>query len=94
MKLTEGKMVKGGLNDSPKTTRPENKPSAQGINKNMKTYICFYNEEYIMNHCVKIQALDYNDAENKFRKHLIENEVEYIDNDKLYIEDIEEIERI
>jgi len=91
MKLREGKMFKGNHNDSPKTTRPENKPSTQGINKNMKTFICFYNEEYIMNHCVKIQALDYNDAEYKFRYYLAENKIGYIDEDKLHIEDINEI---
>jgi len=44
-----------------------------------------------MNHCVKIKTLDYDDAKIKFRKHLIENEVGYIDDNKLYIEDIEEI---
>ena len=68
MKLTEGKMFKGGYNDSPRTTRPK-KPQAQaqGIKINMKTFICFYHQEYIMTHCVKIQALDYNDAEIKFR---------------------------
>ena len=93
MKLRESKMVKGGHNDSPITTRPEN-PPAQGIKTNMKTYICFYNQEYIMNHCVKIKALDYMDAEIIFRNHLVENEVGYIDEDKLYIEDINEIVRI
>jgi len=85
MKLREGKMFKGNHNDSPKTTRPENKPSTQGINKNMKTFICFYHQEYIMNHCVKIQALDYDDAETKFRKYL-ENEISYINDECLLIE--------
>jgi len=91
MKLRESKMSKGGLNDSPITTRPEGNPPAQGINKNMKEFICFYYQKYIMIHCVKIKALDYNDAEYKFRYHLVENEVGYIDDDKLYIEDINEI---
>jgi len=46
---------------------------------------------YIMNHCVKIQALDYDDAEYKFRYYLAENKIDYIDEDKLHIEDINEI---
>jgi len=94
MKLRESNMSKGGLNDSPRTIRPEGKPPAQGVKTNMIIFICFYHQEYIMNHCVKIQALDYNDAEIKFRDHLVENEVGYIDEDKLYIEDINEIVRI
>jgi len=90
MALRESKMSKGGHNDSPKTNRPE-KPLPQGVKTNMIIFICFYHQEYIMNHCVKIQALDYNNAEIKFRDHLVENEVGYIDEDKLYIENIEEI---
>ena len=90
MALKENKMFKGGLNDSLKTTRPE-KPSAQGIKTNMKTFICFYNEEYIMTYCVKIQALDYNDAEYKFREYLEKTDVGYIDDSNLFIKDIEEI---
>jgi len=93
MALKENKMFKGGHNDSPKTNRPE-KPLPQGTKTNMKTYICFYHQEYIMTHCVKIKALDYNDAENKFKSHLIGDKVGYIDDDKLYIEDIEEILRL
>jgi len=91
MKLREGKMVKGGLNDSPRTTRPEGNPPAQGTKINMKIFICFYNQEYIINYCVKIKALDYDDAEDKFRKYLIGNEVGYINENKLYIEDMEKI---
>ena len=84
MKLRESKMFKGGYNDPPRITKPE-KPLPQGIKTNMKTFICFYHQEYIMNHCVKIQALDYDDAETKFRKYL-ENEISYINDECLLIE--------
>ena len=89
MKLRESKMSKGRHNDSPITNRPE-KPLPQGIKTNMKTFICFYHQEYIMNHCVKIQALDYDDAETKFRKYL-ENEISYINDECLLIQDESEI---
>jgi len=94
MKLRESKMFKGGHNDPPTTIRPE-KPLPQGVKTktNMITFICFYHQEYIMNHCVKIQALDYNDAETKFRKYL-ENEISYINDECLLIEDIDEIVKI
>jgi len=89
MKLREGKMSKGGHNDLPTINRPE-KPLPQGIKSNMINFICFYHQEYIMNHCVKIQALDYDDAETKFRKYL-ENEISYINDECLLIEDIDGI---
>ena len=91
MKLRESNMSKGGLNDSPRTIRPEGKPPAQGVKTNMIIFICFYHQEYIMNHCVKIQALDYNDAEYKFREYLEKTDVGYIDDSNLFIKDIEEI---
>jgi len=56
----------------------------------MITFICFYYQEYIINHCVKIQALDYDDAETKFRKYL-ENEISYINDECLLIQDESEI---
>jgi len=92
MKLRESKMSKCGHNDPPKTNRPE-KPLPQGVKPNMITFICFYHQEYIMNHCVKIKALDYDDAETKFRKYL-ENEISYINDECLLIEDIDEIVKI
>ena len=59
----------------------------------METFICFYHQEYVMTHCVKIRALNYEDAEDRFKQYL-DDEVAYIDNDNLHIQNLDEIDYI
>ena len=60
----------------------------------MEEYICFYNQKWVMTHCVITKAIDYDDAESKFKEYLKVCNVNSIEYDDFYINKMECIDII
>lgn len=51
----------------------------------MKEYICLYNDEFVMIHCVKTKANHIDEAKNKFEVYLKTQAIRYIDTSKMLL---------
>lgn len=64
------------------------------VRNNTREYVCFYNEEYIMNHCIRTLANNLDEAYDKFKKYLEEALRSCFMEDKIYVVNINCIEEI
>ena len=52
----------------------------------MDEYVCIYDQERVMNHCVRTKANNVDEAKDKFIEYLkSKHHIKYIDTSKLYL---------
>lgn len=52
----------------------------------MNKYVCIYDEEYVMNHCIKTEAKNIDEAKDKFVEYLkTEHNIIFVRMNRVYI---------